>query len=97
MEISIHALVKRATAGEREGNNMKAISIHALVKRATDGIIQAVPKILISIHALVKRATYILYASIYLIVNFNPRPREEGDFTSAMRFIRAERFQSTPS
>ena len=33
----------------------------------------------ISIHALVKRATGIIIISAIPIVNFNPRPREEGD------------------
>ena len=33
--ISIHALVKRATADSGNGGNNGSISIHALVKRAT--------------------------------------------------------------
>ena len=57
IDISIHALVKRATKLQHSTNVSKSISIHALVKRATlnkkvDNLIQ-----LISIHALVKRAT----------------------------------------
>ena len=55
--ISIHALVKRATAVVFTKNLACVISIHALVKRAT--ILDIVPDFItrISIHALVKRAT----------------------------------------
>ena len=35
LRISIHALVKRATAREEKNNDRQDISIHALVKRAT--------------------------------------------------------------
>ena len=55
------------------------ISIHALVKRATC-IIKVLSKSLqISIHALVKRATVSSACVKCLSLNFNPRPREEGD------------------
>ncbi len=56
-DISIHALVKRATYLKSRRHKLQQISIHALVKRATffnDMINQAFD---ISIHALVKRAT----------------------------------------
>ena len=55
--ISIHALVKRATAQQYEAQLTRVISIHALVKRAT--IRQQIHRKawIISIHALVKRAT----------------------------------------
>ena len=33
----------------------------------------------ISIHALVKRATFVLSGQYFRIMDFNPRPREEGD------------------
>ena len=36
-DISIHALVKRATHGDYDAKLMAVISIHALVKRATFG------------------------------------------------------------
>ena len=38
MNISIHALVKRATLNNLAVNLMRPISIHALVKRATDAL-----------------------------------------------------------
>ena len=79
MIISIHALVKRATAEYNPINNYSMISIHALVKRATGENTQEVKNSGISIHALVKRAT--THSGIDLISSsdFNPRPREEGD------------------
>ena len=60
-QISIHALVKRATVKRIDKKANQAISIHALVKRATlTDIIQEITWG-ISIHALVKRATENLY------------------------------------
>ena len=56
--ISIHALVKRATPYAVYGTDKGAISIHALVKRATIFGNVNVNDISISIHALVKRATF---------------------------------------
>ena len=56
-DISIHALVKRATFNLRFCKIYCMISIHALVKRATDVINMSKYKYIISIHALVKRAT----------------------------------------
>ena len=56
-EISIHALVKRATTIAIGLIIAIAISIHALVKRATNAIINSNQNSDISIHALVKRAT----------------------------------------
>ena len=56
-KISIHALVKRATACVKRWENFTGISIHALVKRATEGAKFALSTFAISIHALVKRAT----------------------------------------
>ena len=58
---------------------MSAISIHALVKRATDMLANAERHRGISIHALVKRATYNCWREKNDGINFNPRPREEGD------------------
>ena len=55
--ISIHALVKRATAVVDCSNQSSSISIHALVKRATMGELEIEVLHRISIHALVKRAT----------------------------------------
>ena len=50
------------------------------MKRATD-ILGTTGNIgSISIHALVKRATCKIYCMESIILHFNPRPREEGDF-----------------
>ena len=59
-DISIHALVKRATYKIYEMFYKWDISIHALVKRATNIIIFVHNLGFISIHALVKRATSFL-------------------------------------
>ena len=59
--ISIHALVKRATAVDGYTRGTDDISIHALVKRATLPLYGHVKRQCISIHALVKRATANLY------------------------------------
>ena len=56
------------------------ISIHALVKRATIDNADILPQENISIHALVKRATARKFPVPQAGSNFNPRPREEGDF-----------------
>ena len=55
--ISIHALVKRATSKHRILMTFGDISIHALVKRATKCWQCPYVSKTISIHALVKRAT----------------------------------------
>ena len=57
------------------------ISIHALVKRATDYKKMTKKEDWISIHALVKRATGWGAADKGQPLNFNPRPRKEGDIT----------------
>ena len=56
-DISIHALVKRATTNPDGSFPLWVISIHALVKRATPSSKLHLPSKQISIHALVKRAT----------------------------------------
>ena len=56
-EISIHALVKRATLSAFVVYDDTVISIHALVKRATAQLTRIEKRLIISIHALVKRAT----------------------------------------
>ena len=55
------------------------ISIHALVKRATDYLAEIELALFISIHALVKRATFCQNIATQHAIDFNPRPREEGD------------------
>ena len=78
-DISIHALVKRATFGKKSMVLRFAISIHALVKRATNLKLGYGGTQEISIHALVKRATRYLRTKERSSKYFNPRPREEGD------------------
>ena len=51
------------------------------MKRATGAIVLDVSKVDISIHALVKRATYDTVCILGYDRDFNPRPREEGDYT----------------
>ena len=77
--ISIHALVKRATQLRNTFITALGISIHALVKRATLMGLSSLSKRDISIHALVKRATFSALSTDGAELNFNPRPREEGD------------------
>ena len=77
--ISIHALVKRATKNRAKTAPPVDISIHALVKRATVFTKAQYNKDNISIHALVKRATTVGSRWRLMFVDFNPRPREEGD------------------
>ena len=57
-----------------------SISIHALVKRATLPKNHTGGVFYISIHALVKRATFYVFYDNFVVVNFNPRPRKEGDY-----------------
>ena len=60
--------------------SQSAISIHALVKRATGWSLLPSSNLFISIHALVKRATINIHGSVFCERDFNPRPREEGDY-----------------
>ena len=85
MDISIHALVKRATGFFSSATKIVSISIHALVTAS------------ISIHALVERATYGVYSIGNVLRDFNPRPRKEGDVLNFHRKLYLETFQSTPS
>ena len=79
--ISIHALVKRATVCAGVDTSIPFISIHALVKRATLRHYYMDEIAFISIHALVKRATFCQNIATQHAIDFNPRPREEGDFS----------------
>ena len=67
------------------------------MKRATanPGIYIKV-EVLISIHALVKRATIIGKKGILLPLNFNPRPREEGDGRKTPSKALADNFNPRP-
>ena len=73
------------------------ISIHALAKRATLQFLNRYGKIIISIHALAKRATR--YISLHFVaeIDFNPRPRKEGDQIKFIIRLYTILFQSTPS
>ena len=74
--------MKRATLRHYYMDEIAFISIHALVKRATgDKYILSGCRV-ISIHALVKRATAVAHTGTVSDVDFNPRPREEGDVTT---------------
>ena len=66
-EISIHALVKRATRDNPEELARLIISIHALVKRATKRAPEMDKYYVISIHALVKRATKFINYRLYAV------------------------------
>ena len=63
----------------KKGKLNFGISIHALVKRATYACLPYLQWADISIHALVKRATGLCLWETLANVDFNPRPREEGD------------------
>ena len=95
--ISIHALAKRATCTVIPITDRPVISIHALAKRATkiqlsatvESAFQSTPS---------RRGRPAPYCNCLSISShFNPRPREEGDFLSALINRIAEVFQSTPS
>ena len=98
VNISIHALVKRATCGITVPIGFYFISIHALVKRATKIHNQTVHDFeKISIHALVKRATYtagnyvkILHISIHALV-------KRATYANLLKEQHVDEFQSTPS
>ena len=89
--------MKRATGITVDAEPPKEISIHALVKRATTAIMADRCLQTISIHALVKRATRLQDFLNLVTLNFNPRPREEGD--EEIKQIKYDDviFQSTPS
>ena len=77
--ISIHALAKRATKSLEYDFIPSFISIHALAKRATNAPNGDFIIFDISIHALAKRATKAVTGMPVVFVDFNPRPRKEGD------------------
>ena len=96
VQISIHALAKRATIGLIFAPFGTSISIHALAKRATRcdkcyflwDKFQSTPS---------QRGRRI-YCCIYIIKrNFNPRPRKEGDLFLDKIATACIEFQSTPS
>ena len=78
-DISIHALVKRATIAS-DSNIYGGFYFNPRPRKEGD---QANTKNLklhrISIHALVKRATNLADIDGIMQMNFNPRPRKEGD------------------
>ena len=78
--ISIHALAKRATEWQDAGKNVLIISIHALAKRATYTY-QSHGKFLKSFQSTPSQRgrPSPLPANWDWCMNFNPRPRKEGD------------------
>ena len=50
----------------------------------------------VSIHALVKRATFVLSGQYFRIMDFNPRPREEGDLNYNDRRLQIQYFNPRP-
>ena len=79
VKISIHALAWRATNGNIVACLVDGISIHALAWRATYVFVGFIKLRDISIHALAWRATLAILSNIFAYVDFNPRPRMEGD------------------
>ena len=78
-EISIHALMKRATHGESTAMIDGHISIHALMKRATDsgkGFFKLYLHFNPRPH---EEGDQAVRQRRKKCVNFNPRPHEEGD------------------
>ena len=67
------------------------------MKRATEGDGDNSSDDFISIHALVKRATLLYTVLQFLLMYFNPRPREEGDMEIQGMKTAVKKFQSTPS
>ena len=94
--ISIHALVKRATKIYDLKAKIWNISIHALVKRATKTATFTQITGKISIHALVKRATNCKVSVYKYRINFNPRPRKEGDGTASEFTLTVTDFNPRP-
>ena len=84
--------MKRATESDQMILAYARISIHALVKRATRCAFVPLSVHDISIHALVKRATPEGRLCFRCVRNFNPRPREEGDASTAKPFIYSDNF-----
>ena len=77
--ISIHALVKRATYTMKQLVSAIKISIHALVKRATlTKILQLTCQTYFNPRPREEGDGLCLWETL-ANVDFNPRPREEGD------------------
>ena len=79
-DISIHALVKRATCKRYCSRNLRIyFNPRPREEGDTKGTDEENNEIFISIHALVKRATFYRLDKSAVLLYFNPRPREEGD------------------
>ena len=79
VNISIHALAKRATAVAHTGT-VSDVDFNPRPRKEGDGTLsRASISACISIHALAKRATVVVLFKESHIVYFNPRPRKEGD------------------
>ena len=81
MEISIHALVKRATKELLDIYGGNGISIHALVKRATlQGQLHRGKTLYFNPRPREEGDFNKADTRNKRMDNFNPRPREEGDY-----------------
>ena len=95
--ISIHALVKRATADFPQFALQRCISIHALVKRATPLKTAKASSCLDFNPRPREKGDLRENFSVLLLWYFNPRPREKGDQSNRILKTLQPRFQSTPS
>ena len=78
-EISIHALVKRATLALKD-TSKKYVYFNPRPRKEGDPHFgKLIVNLKISIHALVKRATKNCHFYPNHMQDFNPRPRKEGD------------------
>ena len=95
-EISIHALVKRATRAVIIALVGRDISIHALVKRATKWDCLRLRKARYFNPRPREEGDGNLKILVILIYDFNPRPREEGDTIIAIPTILHRNFNPRP-
>ena len=79
MSISIHALVKRATAPLTDKRDRSIISIHALVKRATNVYAKNGRRYKDFNPRPREEGDSAKHSEKKAKPHFNPRPREEGD------------------
>ena len=95
-DISIHALVKRAT-GELESRvEGEWISIHALVKRATEPLYNTSEGDLHFNPRPREEGDFLRKPTERFCVNFNPRPREEGDALKSFDNFHSRYFNPRP-
>ena len=96
MEVSIHALTRRATERAESQHVVLPVSIHALTRRATVATAQFSNKQNVSIHALTRRATFpYTFTQINQTVSIHALTRRATEQTRVPKEQR--KFQSTPS